>query len=127
MKRSWANFDPKMAASWHQVGFKIEPKRPSKSNWPTIAKTLKSAVLALKSRVRGAKIEAKLAQKSIKNVSKKQSKTRANLDGILEGSWGQLSSKMAPSWGASWGQVGSQIDKNGVQDDIQKRSRNKEG
>ena len=42
------------------------------------------------------------------------------LGSILDGFWEGFG-------GASWGQVGSKIDKNGVQDDIQKRSRNKEG
>ena len=77
LERSWANFDPKMAPSWHQVGFKIEPKRPSKSNWPTIAKTFKSAVLSSKikgSRCQdrgqvGSKIDQKSIQEAIKNKS----------------------------------------------------------
>ena len=34
---------------------------------------------------------------------------------------------LAPSWETSWDQVGSKIDKDGVKDDIQKKSRNKEG
>ena len=37
--------------------------------------------------------------------------------------WVDFGSKL----GRKLGQIGSQIDKNGVQDDIQKRSRNKEG
>ena len=35
---------------------------------------------------------------------------RANLECILEGSWSQLGSKMAPTWGAGWVQDGLQID-----------------
>ena len=46
-------------------------------------------------------------QKYIKNPSKKSLRIWCDFGCVLDGSWGQLSSKIAPSWGASWGQVGS--------------------
>ena len=42
---------------------------------------------------------------------------------MLDGSWIDFWWILGPSWEASWGQVGSKIDQNGVQDEIQKQSR----
>ena len=106
MERSWANFDPKMAPSWHQVGLKIEPKRPSKSNWPTIAKTFKSVVLS--SKIKGSRCQdrgqvgSKIDQKSIQEAIKKKSQLGWQFGRLLGPTWLQngtkLGSKLAPSW-----------------------------
>ena len=52
---------------------------------------------------------SKIDQKSIKNLSKRWSKTRCKLGWILVGSWSDFGWIWAPSWGASWGQVGTKI------------------
>ena len=57
---------------------------------------------------------SKIDQKSIKNRSKKRSKTRCKLGWILDRSWIDFWSIWGPSWGSSWGQVGTKIGGNGI-------------
>ena len=102
MERSWANFDPKMAPSWHQVGFKIEPKRPSKSNWPTIAKTFKSAVMS--SKIKGSRCQDKgqVGSKIDPRSNQKQEPTWMAF-------WKALGANLAPKWRQVGGQVGTKL------------------
>ena len=69
---------------------------------------------------------SKIDQKSIKNWSKKRSKTRCKLGWILDRSWIDFQSILGPSWGSSWAQVGTKIGINGVPRRCQKIIKNLE-
>ena len=113
LERSWANFDPKMAPSWHQVGFKIDPKRPSKSNWPTIAKTFKSVVLS--SKIKGSRCQdrnqvgSKIDQKSIQKAIENKMQVGMDLGSMFGGSWVGFRVDLGPKLGPSWCQLGTKI------------------
>ena len=106
MEPTGANLEPKMVPSWHQVEFKIAPKRPSKSKWPTRAKTFKSVVLS--SKIKGSRCQdrgqvgSKIDQKSIQEAIKNKSQLGWHFGGLLGPTWLQngakLEGKLAPSW-----------------------------
>ena len=52
---------------------------------------------------------SKIDQQSIKNRSKRRSKTRCKSGWILDGSWIDFWRILGPSWGVSWGQVSIKI------------------
>ena len=55
--------------------------------------------------------KSKIDEKSMKNRSRRRSKTRCKLGWGLDGSWIDFWWILAPSWGASWGQVGTKIER----------------
>ena len=106
LEATWSEVGPSWTPKWRQVGLKIEPKRPSKSNWPTIAKTFKSAVLS--SKIKGSRrqdrgqVGSKIDQKSIQEAFKNKSQLGWHFGGLLGPTWLQngakLEGKLAPSW-----------------------------
>ena len=126
-----ANLGPTWPSKWHQVGAKLSstwlPRWHPRATCQNMKNIKKTNDFSMKFEGRGSKIEAKLAQKSSKNRSTKQSKTRPNLDSILEGSWGQLGFKMAPSWGQVGAKLAPKSPKIEDREDIEKSSYNKAG